>query len=91
MNEEIGRISPRRRALQALTNLALGLAGLTLVLATFIVMQDEQDIRPVFMVTYCALFCGGVLFSAARWRLYLDRSGISTARRHPAGARAQGI
>jgi len=59
MNEEINRTSPRRRALQALTNLALGLAGLTLVLTSFIVMQDKQDIRPVFMVTYCAFFAAG--------------------------------
>jgi thiol-disulfide isomerase/thioredoxin len=59
MNEEITRIGARRRALQALTNLALGLAGLMLVLTTFIVMQDKQDIRPVFMVTYCAFFAAG--------------------------------
>jgi thiol-disulfide isomerase/thioredoxin len=60
MNQEIACISPRRRALQALVNTALGLAGLMLVLTTFIVMQDNQDIRPVFMVTYCAFFAAGL-------------------------------
>jgi thiol-disulfide isomerase/thioredoxin len=59
MNHEISQMSPRRQALQALVNGALGFSGLMLVLATFIVMQDNQDIRPVFMVTYCAFFAAG--------------------------------
>jgi thiol-disulfide isomerase/thioredoxin len=59
MNQEIARISPRRRTWQPPVNAALGLAGLMLVLATFIVMQNNQDIRPVLMVTYCAFFAAG--------------------------------
>jgi thiol-disulfide isomerase/thioredoxin len=56
MNQDIAHVSARGRVLHALVSAALGMAGLMLILATFIVMQDKQDIRPVFMVTYCAFF-----------------------------------
>jgi thiol-disulfide isomerase/thioredoxin len=59
MNQEITALSPRRRALQVLISIGLGLAGLALVLIAFIAMQDHQDIRPVIIVTYCAFFAAG--------------------------------
>lgn len=58
MNQEIA-LSPRRRVLQALVGAALGIGGVMLVLATFFIMQDNQGIRPVFVVTYCAFFAAG--------------------------------
>jgi thiol-disulfide isomerase/thioredoxin len=59
MTQEITRLSAPRRALQALLNAALGSGGLMLVLITFIVMQDHQDIRPILMVTCCGFFAAG--------------------------------
>jgi thiol-disulfide isomerase/thioredoxin len=59
MNQEITGLSSRRRALQALLNAGLGLTGLALVLTTFVLTQDKQDIRPVIIVTYCAFFAAG--------------------------------
>jgi thiol-disulfide isomerase/thioredoxin len=50
----------RRAALRALVSVALGLAALGAVLATFIVMQDNQDIRPVLIVTFCAFGAAGL-------------------------------
>jgi hypothetical protein len=58
MNQEIVQ-SPRRLAVWALACVALGLAALVIVLATFIIMQENQDIRPVGIVAYCAFFAAG--------------------------------
>ena len=58
MNREIVQ-SARRLALRALACLALGLAALAIVLATFVIMQEKQDIRLVLMVAYCAFFAAG--------------------------------
>ena len=71
MNPESVRMRPRRRAWQLLGSAALGLVGLMLVLGTFIIMQDNQDIRPVLMVTYCAFlaaaFCSPRRDSSFNW------------------------
>jgi thiol-disulfide isomerase/thioredoxin len=50
--------SPTRRAV---VGVALGFAALLVVLASFIVMQNIQDLRPVLVVTYCAFFAVGFL------------------------------
>jgi thiol-disulfide isomerase/thioredoxin len=70
MYQENARLGTRRRDLQALLNAALGLAGLMLVLITFIIMQEHQDIRPVLLVTYCGFFAAGFWprrASASNW------------------------
>jgi thiol-disulfide isomerase/thioredoxin len=54
--------SSRSPARRAVVSVALGFAALLLVLASFIVMQNNQDIRPVLMVTYCA-FVAAAFFS----------------------------
>jgi thiol-disulfide isomerase/thioredoxin len=59
MTQEIAPKGSQHRALQLLANAALGLAGLILILLTFIIMQNNQDIRPVFMVACCAFFAAG--------------------------------
>jgi thiol-disulfide isomerase/thioredoxin len=51
--------SSRSPVRQALVGAALGVAALLVVLASFIVMQNNQDIRPVLMVTYCAFVAAG--------------------------------
>jgi thiol-disulfide isomerase/thioredoxin len=64
--------SPRPLALWALACVALGLAALVIVLATFIIMQENQDIRPVVMVAYSAFFAAGLCCPrrgvASNWR-----------------------
>lgn len=59
MNQEMTRLTLRRRVWQVLLNAALGMAGLILILITFIVMQEHQDIRPVLIVTYCVFIAAG--------------------------------
>ena len=48
MKQETAHVSPQRWAFHVLVSAALGVTALMLVLATFIVMENNQDIRPVF-------------------------------------------
>lgn len=59
MNQAVVQ-SPRRLASWAVGSVVLGLAALVIVLATFIIMQEHQDIRPVIMMSYCAFFAAGL-------------------------------
>jgi thiol-disulfide isomerase/thioredoxin len=58
MNQAINQ-SSRSPARRAAVSVALGFAALLVVMASFIVMQNNQDIRPVLMVTYCAFVAAG--------------------------------
>jgi thiol-disulfide isomerase/thioredoxin len=58
MNQKIIQ-SSRSPAWRAVVSSALGFAALLAVMASFIVMQNNQDIRPVLMVTYCAFVAAG--------------------------------
>jgi thiol-disulfide isomerase/thioredoxin len=58
MNREVVRTS-RSPAWRVLLSGALGFAALLMVIASFIVMQNNQDIRPVLIVTYCAFVAAG--------------------------------
>ena len=62
MNQAINQSSPSP-ARRAAVSVALGFAALLVVMASFIVMQNNQDIRPVLMVTYFAFVAAGYLAS----------------------------
>jgi len=51
------RVSTTRLVLISAT---LGFAGLIAALATFLLTQGSQDIRPVLVVAFCAFFTGGL-------------------------------
>lgn len=68
MNQKIIQ-SSRSPAWRAAVGSVLGFAALLAVMASFIIMQSNQDIRPVLMVTYCAFFAAG-LFSPQPTRTF---------------------